>query len=177
MNNLSHTVNYILSLENVFLLNCALWLISIHWNQPASYLVLAKWGRINSPLFRKLRMLPLISWGRGSTFLAIVTSSSIWFVSWIIDSVHWFCNMHMGKFHNFQFLLRCYREIQPIPFDRETTCVRKTRWAVQNWPFLGSNDNVSKGRDCSCIYRNVSDKQERPLLSKRKAHFAKQKMY
>jgi hypothetical protein len=40
-----------------------------------SYLFLAKWDHINGPLFSKLCMLPLIPWGWGSTFLAIVTSS------------------------------------------------------------------------------------------------------
>ena len=38
------------------------------------YLILAKRGHKNSPLFSKFRMLPLIPWWRGSTFLAIVTS-------------------------------------------------------------------------------------------------------
>ena len=36
---------------------------------------MAKRDHINSPLFSKLCMLPLILWGWGSTFLAIVTSS------------------------------------------------------------------------------------------------------
>ena len=38
------------------------------------------------------------------------------------------------------------RSLQPIPFDRKTTFVRKARWAIQNRPFLRSNDFVSKGR-------------------------------
>jgi hypothetical protein len=38
---------------------------------------MAKRDHINSPLFSKLCMLPLILWGWGSTFLAIVTSSYI----------------------------------------------------------------------------------------------------
>jgi hypothetical protein len=42
----------------------------------AHHVVLAKRDHINSPLFSKLRMLPLIPSGRGSTFLAIVTSST-----------------------------------------------------------------------------------------------------
>jgi hypothetical protein len=54
---------------------CRPWLTSIHRNRPASYLVLAKQDHINSPLFSKLRMLALIHWGWGSTFLAIETSS------------------------------------------------------------------------------------------------------
>ena len=87
MNNLSFTVNYNLSLENddVF---C--WIV----HDLFQYIEIipphiSSWqsGRvhINSPLFSKLRMLPLILWEWGSTFLAIVTSSFIETLSTYLD--------------------------------------------------------------------------------------------
>jgi hypothetical protein len=69
----SFTVNYYLSLEDNVVFCCITHrnLVSIHQNNVASHLVLAKRNHTNNPLFRRLCMLPLISCGLGSTFHSV----------------------------------------------------------------------------------------------------------
>lgn len=60
------------------------------------------------------------------------------------------------------FRLLVHSDIQPISFDRQTTCVRKARWAVQNLPCLRSN--VWQAEHYKSVSRIRSGSREYKLL-------------
>jgi hypothetical protein len=126
------------------------WASQRHWNHPASYLILAKGDQRNSPLFSKLRILPLIPWGWGSTFLAIVTSNYIYYLfkkfmvsDWL--TANWNCHINSMANQIWIFHIHISKMTSKVSMKKIWMCLRHitmtTRIILTHWCHWYDDDN------------------------------------